>query len=235
MYDLRIDLGDGRFGAVEVTAAEDQALAATQGAISKRPMLHCPELRFGWLVCLAQGGNVNEARRRLPATLARLEAEGLSYVSDYSWDEETEWASELIRTRHLQMAAVSLTMTPGAVGITGPMRVEWMSLNPEDVVQFAEEFVERRPSDVAKLAASGADERHMFIWSRAFSEGLVQLRPLGLDIESLPQRAPKLPEAVTHLWVANEGARPSRIVHWSPTGGWVQAGVVNDGALAHGG
>ena len=69
------------------------------------------------------------------------------------------------------------------------MRVEWLSLDPDDVVTFTEKFIERRPSDVAKLAASGGDERHLFIWSGVFSEGLVELPALGLDVESLPRRA----------------------------------------------
>ena len=101
-------------------------------------------------------------------------------------------------------------------------------MNPDDVVMFAERFIKRRPSDVAKLAASGAAERHLFIWSGVFAEGLVELRALGLDIEALPQRPPRLPGAVTHLWIANEGSRPSRIVHWSPVDGWVEAGQISD-------
>jgi histidine triad (HIT) family protein len=223
-----IELGGGRLGAVEVTAAENETLAATQGAISKQPILRCPDLRFGWFVLVAPGGNVNLVRQQLPAILRRLEEHGISSIDDYAWDEEVEWASELIRSGHLQAAAVSLSLDPGVVGITGPMRVEWLSMNPDDVVTFAERFVARRPSDVAKLAASGADERHLFIWSGLFSEGLVELRALGSDIESLPQRAPNLPDAITHLWIANEGSRPSRIVHWDPRTGWVEVGRISD-------
>ena len=55
MYDLRIELGDDRFAAVEVTAAERKDLAATQGAISKKPVLSCPQLQHGWLIVLAEG------------------------------------------------------------------------------------------------------------------------------------------------------------------------------------
>ncbi len=36
MYDLKIEYPDGRVGAVEVTAAEDQDLAARQGALAGR-------------------------------------------------------------------------------------------------------------------------------------------------------------------------------------------------------
>ena len=229
MYDLRVDLGDGRFGAVEVTAAERQDLAATQAAISKQPLLTCSQLRSGWMVVLNEGAVVNEARSRLPGILMEFEECDISDLTVFRCEEGEEWAVERLKWAHVQTVQVVDFLNPGTIGITGPMRVDWLSLDPDDVVTFAERFIGRRPSDVAKLSESGADERHLFIWSGVFSEGMREIRALGLDVGAVPHRDPQLPKAVTHLWIApSEGARPSRIVHWSPADGWAQAGVVNN-------
>ena len=77
-------------------------------------------LRFGWLVLVAQAGNVNQVRRRLPEILKKLEEAGLSEVSDYSWGRGDRVGGELIRSGDIQAAHVSLSMEPGVVGITGP-------------------------------------------------------------------------------------------------------------------
>lgn len=117
--------------------------------------------------------------------------------------------------------------TPGVIWTVGPASGVWLSTDPDGVVSFVESFVRSRPSDVAKLGRSGGDERHLFIWLGVFSTAERELRALALDIPQLPERAPRLPPEVTHVWVAAQTARPSRIVHWPPTLGWVQAGRVS--------
>lgn len=117
---------------------------------------------------------------------------------------------------------------PGRAGLLASGQSGWMNMDPESVVDFIESFVARRTSDVAKLAASGADERHLFVWSGMFSEAWAVLRALGTDIEALPTRQPKLPDVVTDVWVANEMHRPSRIVHWSLGEGWEEVGLIDE-------
>jgi hypothetical protein len=231
MYDLEIHYPDGRLGAVEVTAAEDEALAATQGAIGSRPLLHDARLRRGWFVVLSERPAVNLARTRLPDLLVQLEAAGLEQASVFDgqdWDQEQQVLQPegLLRAAHVQTARSSDGLPAGTVAITGPMRVAWLSRDPEDVVTFVERFIESRPSDVAKLGRSGADERHLFIWSGTQSKGLVELRALGLDVLGLPSRRPELPAEVTHVWVAPVSMPPSRIVVWGPDTGWQEAGTV---------
>jgi len=64
------------------------------------------------------------------------------------------------------------------------------------------------------------------VWGGLFPEDRASLRPLKLDIAALPSRAPNLPPEITHVWVAADGERPSRIVHWTPDGGWQEAGRI---------
>ncbi len=225
MHDLEIHFTDGRRAAVEVTASEDQRRAGDFGALHKQPVIHDQRLRQGWLVLLKPGASVNLARARLPDILLQLEEAGLGAV-DMRDDDHAEWALELLRSADADTAR-SGVMRPGAIGLTGAMRVEWLSSDPEDVVTFVERFASSRPDNLSKLRNSGAAERHLFVWGGAFPQDWASLRPLKLDIAALPSRAPNLPPEVTHVWVAADGERPSRIVHWTPNGGWQEAGRID--------
>ncbi len=231
MYDLEIRYPAGRLGAVEVTSAENEQLAADFGALHKNPILRDRRLQRGWLAVLRPSASVKVARSRLADMLVLFEAVGISEASVYtvrSLDEDDRdvWARRQLDDAEVETVKAG-SMQPGVVGITGPMRVGWLSTNPDDVVTFVEDFVASRPSDVEKLLRSGADERHLFVFSGAFSTGWQALRALGLDVPQLPVRAPSLPVGITHVWVAAEvGARPSRIAVWSADAGWQQAGTI---------
>ncbi len=229
MHDLDILYPDARRGAVEVTAAEDQALAADYGALRRRPVLHDGRLTRGWLAVVRQSASVNRLRAELPDVLHQLERAGVYEASVYrqgSPHEQSEWASGLVAGVGAETVKATASFSAGTIALTGAMRVSWLSQDPDDVVAFVEQFVASRPEDVVKLERSGADERHLFIWSGVFSTGWRELRPLGLDIAALPARAPQLPLALTHVWVAAEVTRPSRIVTWCAAGGWQTAGTI---------
>ena len=224
MRDLEIHYADGHRAAVEVTASEDQQRAADFGALHKQSVIHDQRLRQGWLVLLRPGAQVNRARAGLPDILVQFEGAALTEVTVHD-DDHAKWARELLGSVNADTAKVG-TMRPGTIGLTGPMRVEWLSSDPEDVVTFVERFAASRPDDLSKLRNSGAAERHLFVWGGVFPQDWASLRPLQLDIAALPSRAPRLPPEITHVWVAADGERPSRIVHWSPDGGWQEAGRI---------
>lgn len=230
MYDLRAELGGRRFAAIEVTAAEDERRAADFGALARgRGTVRVPQLQSGWLVYLREGAKIREVKRRLPTLLVEMERAGLTeLVTSSGWfGEDLEDLRERLWASGVAAVYEHPNPGPGVISMTGAAYATWLSTDPDDVVSFVESFVESRPSDVAKLGRSSGDERHMFIWSGMFSTAEGELRALALDINQMPARAPRLPPEVTHVWVASETARPSRIVHWSPTHGWIQAGRVS--------
>lgn len=225
MHDLEIHYADGRVGAVEVTAAEDEQLAARQAAISREPELRHRGLKHGWLVVLAEGARVKTARTELPGLLSALERAGSLDVDVFtaaSFDDEEHlsWVPDHLARAKVQSAKATDLYPAGTIVITAAMSVAWLSTTPDDVVTFVEDFITSRPTDVAKLQRADADERHLFIWSGTHSTGQVELRALGLDVSGLPQRAPRLPEGITHVWVAPQAMRPSRTVTWSAATGW---------------
>ena len=224
MHDLEIHYADGRRAAVEVTASEDQLRAGDFGALHKQPVIHDQRLRQGWLVLLKPGAVVKRARARLPDVLAQFELAGLTEVTVHDHNG-AKWARDLLEAAEADTAKAGV-MQPGVIGLTGAMRVEWLSSDPEDVVSFVEKFAASRPDNLRKLRNSGAVERHLFVWGGLFPQDWASLRPLKLDITALPSRAPNLPPEITHVWVAADGERPSRIVHWTPNGGWREAGRI---------
>lgn len=234
MHDLEIRFADGRRGAVEVTSAEDEDQRKRFGAIKKAPTLTEPALVHGWLVMVSSESRINEARARLPEVLREFERVGVLDASVHGiWPMVDEgefdagpWAADLLQQAHADSAKAVHFFEPGTIATIGPMRVAWLSQDPDDVVTFVERFVESRASDVLKLGRSGADERHLFIWGGVFPDAFVELRALGTDIAGLPTRAPRLPREITHVWVAPNNAPPSRIVVWSESTGWVQAGEI---------
>lgn len=231
LYDLQIRYPDGRVGAVEVTAAEDPDLVERQSVLSNgRAVLRVAGLRYGWLVVLNDGARVKTAQARLPQLLRRLEAVGRTEASVFSAgdldDEELPWLPAHLVDAQVQTTKV-IDAPAGTIAIIGPMRAAFLSRDPEDVVTFVEQFIESRPTDIAKLRRADADERHLFIWGGEFSIGWVPLRALQLDVSDLPVRAPGLPPEITHVWLAPEAVPPSRIVMWSATTtSWVAAGTV---------
>jgi hypothetical protein len=224
MHDLEIHYADGHWAAVEVTASEDQQRVGDFAALHKQPVIQDHRLRQGWLVLLKPGALVNRARAGLSDILVQFEDAGFTEVNVHEHDA-AEWACELLQSVDADIARSGI-MKPGVIGLTGSMRVEWLSSDPEDVVTFVERFAASRPDNLSKLRNSGAPERHLFVWGGAFPQDWASLRPLGVDIPALPSRAPNLPPEVTHVWVAADGERPSRIVHWTPDGSWQEAGRI---------
>ena len=231
MYDLKIEYVDARVGAVEVTAAEDQDFTARQGALAgHRALLEDARLERDWLVILSDNAVVNAARLRLPQLLLRLERVGMDEASifnagDTEPDNEMAGLYEQLKEAQVQTAR-AIRGPGGTVVITAPIRTAFLSQDPDDVVTFVEEFAQARPSDVAKLGRADAAERHLSVWGGVFSTGWIPLRALELDVPELPVRAPRLPDEITHIWVAPEATPPARIVVWSATTGWLQAGTV---------
>lgn len=227
MYDLEIRYTDGRRGAVEVTAAEDEQLRADYGAIQgPRSVIEDERLTGGWLVLLRSGARVKAARAALPDLLVRFEAAGLDDVSLYRQRKEADtWAHDALDSLGVTDTRAG-SVRPGMVALLPALRVAWLSSDPEDVVAFAERFAASRPDNLHKLGDSGAAERHLFMWGGDVPQDWPSMRPLGLDIEALPSRAPQLPPEITDVWVAAQGERPSRIVHWNAREGWHEAGRI---------
>lgn len=96
----------------------------------------------------------------------------------------------------------------------------WAPATADPVAQWLGPLLRSRSQadNLAKLAASTADQRHLFTRVPGFSTALF---PVEYALTSLDVTAPDLPPEVTHCWVMSTmtGGLGWR---WSPNGGLVQ-------------
>jgi hypothetical protein len=76
----------------------------------------------------------------------------------------------------------------------------WMAGKADSALDMVESFIRDHPDNLAKLSASAAERRHLFIRIDFHTIGNVRTNVEG----ELPTRRPDLPESVTDVWVVNE-------------------------------
>jgi hypothetical protein len=225
MYDLKITYPDGLIGAVEVTAAaaaEQIELWKLVGGRGKRWIES--SLAGGWLVRILPSTRARVLHKQLPGLLRELEQGGVSVVRGNrdSADRFTASAGEL----RIVEARQGPTAYPGSIYVmidqpleqmggflpaTGDPLATWLG---EWLVGFS------RQDNVHKLAASGADERHIFVLVPGFTQAPFVVTHLLIDASApLPTVPPALPSGITHVWAmsmwdSGDGFR------WSPGNGW---------------
>jgi hypothetical protein len=91
------------------------------------------------------------------------------------------------------------------------------------LARWVGEFLVHERQDVCvKLASSGADERHAVVIVPGFATADFAVVDLLMrDDAPLPDFAPDLPDAVTHVWVMSTCSRGWG-VRWSPDAGWTR-------------
>lgn len=72
--------------------------------------------------------------------------------------------------------------------------------------------LKEKPDNAKKLAESGADSRHLFVWVNGNTAGSITRTLVGDAPDYVtgwgaPSIDPALDEAITHLWVVHEGSR----------------------------
>lgn len=227
MYDLDIAYPDGHVGAVEVTAAADRASIQLWKLVNGSDERWIePAIRGGWFVSLLPTARAKRLHAELPGLLARLEDAGVPEIRRSGRRQETDpfvvEASELGIVSASQggtdhTGSIYLTISRdlaqigGVVDPTGAAVAQWVSAF----------LAEQQQADVlAKLARSGAEERHVFILLPGFSTapfGVVHM--LMREDESVPAEAPTLPPEVTDVWLVSLWD-VGRGLRWSPDRGW---------------
>lgn len=198
-YDFKIE-SDQATWALEVTQATDFATERFFAALEKHgSSFDAPALNNHWIVTLDTPGvefgsrALKQLQGDLIDALSGLEDAGANEFNCHRPDDGA--ARELCEHHGF--------LTSGAIfDMDGPPQV-W--LNHSTVFSFAAsdlvEAAEARAAlddNRAKLAASGFEQRHLFVWinvwefaaSTAFAQG------------TPPPRNPVLPEEITHLWIA---------------------------------
>ncbi len=229
--DWRLFYADGRCGALEVTRSVDPQAMEQIAALTRRGFtLHIPGLRYGWHVHLRPGGSITALPARLPDILHRAESlelhefgRGIANVDLRGrelWVQLEQLEQQLERLGCAWASTVE-GFEPGQVALTPPGTGSW-DAGVDGIPGWLEDFLPTRASDLAKLADSGADEAHLFVFAD-ISTGLALLWALGPDQESLPARHIALPRPLTHVWLTTSAVR-RRVVAQIPGPVWMQTG-----------
>ena len=176
MVDAQITYADGTIAALEVVGDHDPNYRNLDARIRDGgSRIDAPTLRNTWILNLKDHPDVSDVRAIRKKIVALLEAlEAASLPGNLKWPDGRLWmtdpaiAEEFTRLG-VQFANSAPSPEPRVYLLT-PFLGGWAA-DPNQLVGWVEQFLAGAASDVsAKLAASGHDERHAFIWTTATTD-----------------------------------------------------------------
>ncbi|MGC2659495.1 MAG: hypothetical protein WA324_16180 [Bryobacteraceae bacterium] len=208
-YDFDLRYSNGATVAVEVTAAMDETLMKTVGAIyGKRaggPVIRPSTCRKSWLIFPINGASIRRIRADADIYLAALEREGIDSFSCLS----SRSPSVENACCHLQITGGAVISSDGnpTIHIAGPGGVG--AVGPSDATE-AGEFEAWKQDNRTKLGATKMAERHLVVYIDE-SKGLPWI---ALTSSTPPAILPKMPEEITNLWLIGQGENKNQFVVW---------------------
>lgn len=213
--------------ALEVTAVTDGEKQSARDALSRSKAKGSPttKLQGCWLVFVSdtQPG-MKTFMQRVPPAIAELEFVGETYFDDQRAAAHVIEKGELSRIyRPLLDAGVERAVyQPHPDRPEDPDHVHriWTSTGSGGSVSGSDESLDRlmeelneKPDNPTKLLASGAEQRHLFVWLNDDTWYNIA-RPLSRESPSwaddgwgLPTTKPQLDPTITHLWVVHDRSR----------------------------
>lgn len=224
MYDLKI-LHDGQPpAAVEVVAAADAASIELWNIFNGGGRWQAPGIQGGWMVALDPLiARAKRIKRELPELLGQLEALGISQLRPSRRPSPLE---ESAVDLGIASAGQSGTDYPGSIYITLELSAErsggFVADTGDALASWVGDFLhEPKQRDVRdKLASSGAQERHAFIYLPGFTTAPFPASDLLLrDGAPLPHSEPRLPGEISHVWAVSTWSSGDGM-RWSPEAAW---------------
>lgn len=225
LVDICIRFADNDLGYVEVVVDMDPRWARTASDVRDRHYeLAAGDLSRRWWIWVARTARLSVLEPHVVPLLAQLEEAGLVFERPAELDTLT--ATPEAATRLVEFGVIELTSRSLANGEEPAIHLRCEGTGgyaEDDWDGFLEEVARlTRSSRLAdcrsKLRATGSAERHLFIGTTFTSKWSLNFW-LGGEHTATPDRAPGLPEEVTHLWLW--GPIPSgRVLAWFPDRGW---------------
>jgi hypothetical protein len=226
MYDLRIQYTDRAPGAVEVTAAADPDSIALGRFVYDGERWIEEGLAGGWMAGLEPTARWKDLRAQLPALLATMEASGIRGARPEVWWEPGPYDGALRALGIVHLFQSDATDFPGSIYLTIEQGLDRTAgAVPTDgrpLLDWLNDWTARpdKADNLSKLAASNAEERHLFLILPTLAEAPFAVTDLlSRDGAPLPNEAPNLPGEVTHVWLVSTWTSGSGM-RWSPDRGW---------------
>ncbi len=219
MYDLEIQYTDDVPGAVEVVASADAEQMELWKVLYRDGRTLINGIAGGWLLTIRPPIRGKTLLRDLPALLGSLERTGIRML-----DEATRLAPELrtlVDVNRIVRARQGDTDFPGSVYFSLDEPAAFLSDTVSLAAWVGEFLAGEQTRDVrAKLAASGAVERHAFVLLPPFTLApAAAVDTLLCDPPVLPSIAPTLPPEITHVWLVSTWSIGHGL-RWEPQAGW---------------
>jgi hypothetical protein len=212
--DYRFERG-GHSCALEVTRLTDSAVKQGATAWSRRQSFPAPALRHSWRVRTNGHPRYRDLPARLIPALRELERHDIEEFSDTDVPMRVgAVVLQVLGEARIVQAKVFRTKGSDRKVFLSPM-AGYTYTGPDSVAARIGDFVHDTQDVRAKLVASAAVERHVFLWTDFDTPGAVRRSFEGDD---LPVNSPALPQEVTHLWICDE--QLGRGWYWSPDNGW---------------
>jgi hypothetical protein len=223
MHDLWIAYPNRPWGAMEVTLAADPESIELFGLMDGGRRQIFAGLAGGWSVVLDPSARAKTLRPALQPFLAELETAGQSRIdvepggiSVGTWEQR---ACDLGIANLFQGG----TDYPGSVYISVEPRESAGFVAPtgDAIAAWIGDYLRAERRDVlAKLARSGAQERHAFVLVPGFTTAPFAVTELLMNEHArLPLVPPELPTEVTHVWVVGSFYGVEGF-YWAPEIGW---------------
>jgi hypothetical protein len=207
-YDFDLHYEDGSEAAVEVTAALDETLMKTVGAIhSKRAggsTIRAKVCKRSWIIFPTKGASIRRIRTDADFSLAGLEQEGIDRFYCVSRFPSVQKAC-----CHLEIiggGVVSSDCQP-TICIAGP--IGGGAVGPSLAIEAGEREAVK-PDNCRKLGAAQTPERHLVV----YIDGSNGLAWTALTSFAPPATLPKIPDEITNLWLIGQGDRRNEFVVW---------------------
>lgn len=204
----------GREAALEIVADHDQKFNGQQDALHReKDRIDVPGLRESWTALVSRKAKIKRVKEALPALLLAMQAHPPARRSQLGY-------------RTLDLGRLGITsawpMTGSAPGRVYLVPQAWGGFEGAEhtIGEWVTRVLDEQTDVAAKLAAhSDAAERHAFIWATPTSDMGVQIQLEPGDDHPFPVMPPKLPAAVTHVWVGGRMFRKG-VLAWFPDRGW---------------
>lgn len=217
MYDLVAHLG-GRLAAIEVVAAADAGAVELWNLMNGNGRWTDQRLSGGWAVTVRPGARWQILRTELPDLLLAAENAGVKEFRSERDRPMTPLGSQAAALAVIR-AVQGGTEFPGSIYPTFEPSAGFSDSGATLVAWIGDYLRLPTTRDVlGKLEASGADERHAFVFVPGFSTAPLPVEMLLMGSEpGVPVDPPDLPDPVTHIWVASTWNSPVGL-RWGPEG-----------------
>jgi hypothetical protein len=200
--------------ALEIVADHEQAFNEQWAALhATEHRLNVPGLQRVWSAQLARRAKVKTVLEELPALLLKLESDRLANRPAARHDR---LPLEIQRLGVRLLYPLDDDTRSGYVNLHAEGWGGWAG--SEDVSEYVERILAVEADVPSKLAAHPAQQKHAFIWTTIGTSYAIQSRLEPRD-QPMPTSAPRLPDGVTHVWVAGSFTSQGALA-WFPDRGW---------------